>query len=181
VETVGGNKGIRATGAVKLEAGADASMVALNDLFMHSARNTAMSASGDITGSDPAMLFTIANGDVFFNIGSPLAFDAQVRQSGFRVDTVTGKVALTTKLGKVELNAGPNNTKIGGAPNVGPYSALLYEVFEGFMELFGNLIDTHVHTCPAAAAPTTTPLIPPYTGARYSLPPARSNFVKLGG
>jgi hypothetical protein len=182
VETVGGAKGIDATGALKLQAGGDAAMTAMHDLFLTAARNAAVTVTGSLVGSDPALLFTIANGDVFFNVGSFVSGDTQVRKSGFRVNTASGDITLDSVLGQIELNAGPGMTKIGGAAGVGPYSALLYEVFEGFMELFGNLIDTHTHTIPSlGGTPTGPPLIPPYLSSRYSLPPAKSQFVKLGG
>jgi hypothetical protein len=181
VETVGGTKGIDAQGSLRMQAGGDAALTAIHDVFIAAARNASFSATGDLVSPDPAMLFTVANGDVFFNIGSPLAGDAQVRQSGYRVDTVTGAIKLHSLLGKVEINALPGQVKIGGAPGVGPYSAVLYEMLEVFLDVFGTLIDSHTHTCPAAAAPTTPPLIPPYLSSSYGLMPAKSNTTKLGG
>jgi len=181
VETVEGTKGIDAGGSARIQAGGDAAMTALNDLFLSAARNAAVTATGDVTSSDPSMLFTISNGDVFFNVGSPLAGDAQVSQSGFRVNTQTGRIALQSLLGKVELNAGPGMTKIGGAPRVGPFSAVMYELLEAFMALFGALIDTHTHFVPTIASQTGPPVIPPYLASQWALPLSRSNFVKLGG
>ena len=164
-----------------MQAGGDAAMTALHDLFLHSARNMAVSATGDLTSPDPSLLFTIANGDVFFNIGSPAAADTQVKQSGFRVDTVSGEISMHSLLGKVELNAGIGQTKIGGVPGVGPFSAVLYETLQAFMDLFGFMIDTHIHIVPTIMSFTAPPLIPPYLASRSLLPASRSNFVKVGG
>ena len=181
IETVAGAKGVDAGGGFSVQSGADASVVAMNEMLLAAGKQLQFAATGSVVGTDPAMLFTVANGDVKFDIGRPVAGDAQIRRSGFDVNTLTGKISLGTTLGKVELNAGPGNTKIGGMGSYGPYNAVVYEMLQVFMNLFGNLIDTHTHAVPSIVAVTGPPLIPPYASSQGSLRLAKSNFVKLGG
>lgn len=180
---VEGAAGVRSGGSYRVRSGADVAMNALHDIFLNSSRNMLVSAGGQVIGSDPALLFTIANGDVKFNVGSPFAGDAQVRGSSFDVDTFTGSITLNSLVGKVDIGTPiPGGTKIGGFEGVGPFSGVLYELLQVFMGVFGALIDTHVHLIPVLGfTPTLPPLIPPWSSSAGIFPLSRSNFVKLGG
>ena len=171
------------SGSHRIRSGNDVSVSAAHDMLMSAYRNMVTSASGDVTSGDPAMLFTVANGDVRFDVGNPAAGDAQVRQSGFVVDTLTGNITMSSVLGTVSLNSPrPGGVKIGGAPGAGPFSAVLYETLSLFMDIFGAMIDTHVHFHPdLGLIPTAPPFIPPYTMSKGVLASARSTYVKIGG
>jgi hypothetical protein len=182
--TVGAERTLHTSGSHRMYAGNDLSIGALHDVILQTARNMTIGATGDVVGTDPAILFTAANGDVAFNIGDPRAGDTQVRQSGFKVDTVTGSITISAKAGKVSLNSPlPGGVKLGGPVGVSPFSAVLYETLRIFMEQFGALIDTHVHLFPALpiGVPTGPPVLPPWTMSRASLSASQSKFVKLGG
>lgn len=182
VET-GQNREDTTGGSHRISAGNDMAVSALHDLLLTSIRNMEMRSTGDVTGSDPSLLFTVANGDVQFKIGDPRAGDAQVRRSGFHVDTVSGAISMNSVTGKIDIGTPvPGGTKIGGAPGVGPYSAVLFEALEMFLGIFGSMIDNHVHFHPSLGfTPTNPPFLPPYAWSKGSLRAAKSTFVKLGG
>lgn len=190
-EAVGGNNTVitgqnmdqETRGSHRIQASNDLVLSAAHDLFLSSFRNTGILATGDVTSADPALLFTVANGDVAFKIGEVGAGDTQVRQSGFVVDTVTGNITVSSVLGKVSLNSTrPGGVKIGGAPGAGPFSAVLFETLSIFMGVFGTLIDSHVHFHPdLGIIPTFPPFLPPYALSKGALSAARSTFVKIGG
>jgi hypothetical protein len=170
------------SGSHRVRSSNDIGLAAAHDLLLSSFRNTLVTATGDVTSADPALLFTVGNGDVAFKIGEP-GVDAQVRHSGFTVDTLTGDIAISSVLGKIELNSTvAGNVKLGGVSGVGPFSAVLFETLSIFMDIFGAMIDTHVHFHPGLGIiPTAPPFLPPYALSRGSLSAAKSTFVKIGG
>ena len=171
-----------AGGHVNLRAAGNATMSALSDLLLHAAKNAKVSSSGSPASPDPSMLFEVSNGDFKIDIGNPLKGDAQVMASGLSVDTFTGDIAFKTMLGNFRATTTtPGSVQLGG-PVPGLFSAVVFELFQAFMEVFGTMIDTHVHPVPVlGGAPTAPPIIPPWTSSRSLFSLSKSTFVKMGG
>jgi hypothetical protein len=173
--------GAQIGGAWRVRATGDAGLSAVHDVSVNSGRNMRFSAGGDTAGSAPALQYTVANGDVAFDIGNPLAGDTQARGSGYTVDTRTGKIRMESALGAIELSAPAGFVKVGGNAANARFHAVLFETLNSFFKQFGGLVDNHTHVCPAASAPTGTPLPKPWLGSKALLKKAKSKKVKLGG
>ncbi len=169
-------------GGMQLQSAQNVALTALHDLFLSAGRATTINALGSLTDNIDALKVNAANGSVVFDIGSPSIGDAQIKRSGFQVSTLTGDIHFKSLLGSFKVDTTrPGGVKLGG-PGPGIFSAVLYETFQSFMELFGLMIDTHVHPVPALGGiPTAPPLIPPWQTSRSLLPLSKSTFVKFGG
>lgn len=180
--TVGGDSRQRVGGSHRVYAAQNTAFNALQDVILNAARNMSLSASGDMSGNAPALSMDVSNGDFVIDIGNPVKGDAQTSMSGFDVNTFTGNISFNSTLGSFNVNTRvPNSVNLGG-PVPSALSAMIYEMFASFMELFGTLIDTHVHPLPQFnGAPTGPPLAPPWTGSRAMLPLAKSIYVSFGG
>lgn len=138
-----------------------------------------------------ALKVAAANGSVRFDIGNPVALDAGIARSAFEVMAWQGPVRLTSLVEGIALDTlVPGLCKIGGPPLgltgpvlPGPVGAVTWEGLLAFFEVFGNMLDTHIHaiTSPVPGSPTLPPAVPIWNVARGSLALARSIFVTLGG
>lgn len=179
----GGAREVEVGGAHRTRAAGDIAQSTLRDMVLNARRDVRMNAGGDpLSPLAPAFQVTVSNGDMKFSIGNPLAGDTQIARSGFEVETFLGDANITSLFGKIALNSTlPGGVKAGG-PGPGLFNAVLFETLKGFMEVFGVLIDTHVHAQPAlGGVPTLPPTVLPWTTSRALLSLAKSNFVKLGG
>jgi len=184
VQEVSGSVNTLAGGTVRSRAGGDAAMSAGHDVLVNAARNARFSTGGQVVGSDPSMLFTVANGDVSFDVGNPAAGDTQVRQSGFNVDLYTGSFSVSTIAGEIDfVSPIPGSVKLGGISGAnGAFSVMIYEFFDIFMEIFGFLLDTHTHLQPAlGGVPTTPPTVPIWQSSRAFFELSKSKYIKTGG
>lgn len=173
--------GVETGGVFRVQSGGDVGLGAMHDMNQIAGRRMSTVVGGQSTGTNPALKYTVSNGNVTFDIGNPLAGDTQVRKSGFEVDTRTGNIRMESAAGVIEMNAPQRYVKIGGRAGVSPYHAVLYEELGRFFRHFGRLIDNHTHTCPAAAAPTSRPITPPWMLSRVNFTRVKSKKVKLGG
>lgn len=141
-----------------------------------------------------SMSVVATNGSVVFDIGSPLAGDLQLAQSGFRVNTVSGNIRFFSSLGGFTVDTLlPGSVKLGGPP-IGPhpapgwpglYGAVLFEKLVLFMEALGLALDSHTHPVIAPSPGVTGPPVP----LIWNLPPfllrgllanTASKFVRFG-
>lgn len=181
-EEIGGDHLKNLGGSFKVRAAQTAALSALENLLLTASKGVEISSSGSLTDSNPSMVLRASNGDMVFDVGNPAYGDAQVSRSGFDVSTFTGDITFKPTLGSFEVNTNvPNSVKLGG-PGPGVFSAVLYETFYSFMELFGTLIDTHTHAVPAlGGVPTAPPLSPMWTPTKSLLRSAKSSYVSYGG
>jgi len=179
----GGAREVETGGAHRTRAAGDIAQATLRDYVVNARRNIDVQAGGTLpnTGT-PAFKITVSNGDMKFDIGNPLAGDTQVARSGFEVQTGLGDINMRSLLGNISLNSTlPGGVKAGG-PGPGLFSAVLYEQLQAFFNLFGILLDTHVHPQPIlGGALTLPPVVQPWAASSGLFPLARSTFVKLGG
>lgn len=181
-ERSGGSKTQETGGHHRVNSAQNTAINAMQDIIANAAKNIHMSSAGSVTDTDPSLNMNVSNGDMHIDIGNPVKGDAQVMMSGLDVNTFTGDMSFNSSLGSFEVNTNvPNSVKLGG-PGPGVFSAILYEMFSAFMELFGTLIDTHVHPVPAlAGVPTAPPIVPPWNSSRALFNASKSSFVSFGG
>lgn len=178
----GGDAQHHVGGSHRVYAAKDAAFNAMQNVIMTAAGNMRMSATGDVSGNDPALSMDVSNGDFFLDIGNPVKGDAQTNTSGFSVNTFTGDIDFESITGGFNVATYvPNSVNLGG-PTPGAFSAMIYEMFSTFMELFGALIDSHTHAIPSMnGAPTSPPVVPPWTSSKGLFSLSKSNYVSFGG
>jgi hypothetical protein len=179
----GGAREVEVGGAHRTRAAGDIAQSTLRDYVVNSRRNVDMRAFGDPVGglTTPAFSVTVANGNVEFDVGNPIS-GSILPTSKFKVNTLAGDIDFTALAAYINLNSSlPGGVKAGG-PGPGLFNAVLFETLKAFFEVFGTLLDTHIHGQPALGGiPTTPPLVPPWTSSKALLELAKSNFVKIGG
>lgn len=153
------------------------------DVSVSAGRNIRMAATGGLGGAaGPAVEINAANGDFQINVGRVRDGDTQVGRSGFKVNTLTGNIEMSSRLGNIKLDTTlPNSVKLGG-PGPGIFSAVLHEFFAQIIRVMNLLFDTHVHPIPSmGGVPTGPPLIPMTPLVAPFLPLSKSLFVNYGG
>ena len=138
-----------------------------------------------------AFSVTASNGSAVFDVGNPLAGDVQTAQSSFDVVVWgTGQAQMSTRgVGGVTLGCTiPGGIRLGGpglvrpAPYVpGPFGAVVYERLMAAFAALGAALDTHTHVSATPGAPTTPPVVPPWSSTSAGFAAARSLYVTLGG
>lgn len=182
LEQVGGSTTVDTGGHYRLYAAHNAALSAMHDFLVHAGRHFQVSATGDPSNTEPALAFDVTNGDVAFNVGDPTNGDTQSLNSGFKVDTATGDMAFKSLLGNFTVTTpSPNSVNLGG-PVPDLFGTLVFEMYQAFMEVFGAMLDSHVHPVPALfGAPTAPPLVPIWSSSKHLFVASKSKYVKVGG
>jgi hypothetical protein len=176
--SINGNSARQVLGDSETLVGNNLNASAGKDVNINATRTLSISAGGDTTPkpSSRAIKVTAINGSVEISIGDPGSGDKQTAKSGFILKTFTGNIELNSKLGKIILNSPrPDSIVLGG--KTATFHAVLFEQLKAFFEVFGNLIDTHVHA--TAVGPSSPPAVPPFQTSRAQLELAKSHAVVI--
>ena len=181
--------------------GGDRRDTVMRDWTLAAMRNMKVNVSGDVALSNPttnALDFTVTNGSVLFDVGSPIAGDSFKALSGFKVLTHgLGNVELlATELGMLMMDAslplgsvyvGANLSSQKTAPKgAGFEPAVLGWKFIALMTAVVSTFDTHVHMLPpplaalAFGAPTLVPLVLMSATVAPNIPFSVSKKVMVG-
>lgn len=154
---------------------------AQRDIKLTAGRNLNTSVSGDITNvpGATAMKTTVTNGSWVVDIGNPAGGDVGSPLSSFELRAFLGDVTLSTVGGRISLKSVlPDSVLLGGETPA--YHALLFEMFDNFMQQLGLYLDSHIH--PTGVGPSGPPAPPQiFSPVRGSLPLLRSRYVTFGG